>query len=280
MPALSTAALFPGQGSQREGMRQSLARQDLVEQGIEVLGYDPFERLREGTRYAQPALLITAVASWSDAGLEPVALAGHSLGEYGALVAAGSLDYEDALRVVDVRAAAMATAGERTPGTMLALLGGERPDVERLAAQHGVVVANDNAPGQLVLSGDPEALEAVRAEARGIRAKARLLDVTGAFHSPAMEPAADELRTALAEVEVRPPRLPVISNGSVEPFGEDPRPELVANLLRAVRFRECLLAVWGLGARRTVELAPGSVLTGCAKRTLPEARTEALDRSD
>jgi [acyl-carrier-protein] S-malonyltransferase len=275
----SIALLFPGQGSHAEGMEDPYRGHPLLERGLELLGYDPFERLSEGTRYQQPALFLCSVAAWDtwrtgtedqDAG-EAIAAAGHSLGEYAALVAAGALQFDDAVTLVDERAAAMAEAGEQRPGGMIAMLGGESRDVRALGDRHGLVVANDNAPGQLVLSGSVDALDAVEEVAREeTGARARRLEVTGAFHSPLMDPAADRLRAALDRTPVSPMEIPVYSNGTAAPFG-DVRAELAENLLRAVRWRETLLALRAAGVERFVELGPGAVLTGLVKRTLAAA---------
>ena len=281
MPS-SIALLFPGQGSHAEGMDEPYRGHPLFERGLDLLGHDPFERLSDGTRYQQPALFLCSVAAWDqwragedddaddDAG-EAIAAAGHSLGEYAALVAAGALQFDDAVKLVDERADAMADAGEQRAGGMIAMLGGESRDVRALADRLGLVVANDNAPGQLVLSGSVDALEAAEDVAREeTGARARRLDVTGAFHSPLMEPAADRLRAALESTPVHPMQIPVYSNGSAAPFG-DVRSELAENLLRPVRWRETLLALRAAGVERFVELGPGAVLTGLVKRTLAAA---------
>jgi [acyl-carrier-protein] S-malonyltransferase len=281
MPS-SIALLFPGQGSHAEGMDEPYRGHPLFERGLDLLGHDPFERLSEGTRYQQPALFLCSVAAWDqwrsgededaddDAG-EAIAAAGHSLGEYAALVAAGALRFDDAVKLVDERADAMAAAGEERPGGMIAMLGGESRDVRALADRLGLVVANDNAPGQLVLSGPVDGLEQAEEVAREeTGARARRLDVTGAFHSPLMEPAADRLRAALDKTPVHPMQIPVYSNGSAAPFG-DVRAELAENLLRPVRWRETLLALRTAGVERFVELGPGAVLTGLVKRTLAAA---------
>jgi malonyl CoA-acyl carrier protein transacylase len=242
------------------------------ERGLELLGHDPFERLAEGTRHQQPALFLCSIAAFDAAAPDdPLAAAGHSLGEYAALVAAGALAFEDALALVDERAAAMADAAAARPGAMAAFLGGEEDAVRALAQRLELVVANDNAPGQLVLSGPADAVDAaVQAAREQTGARARRLDVGGAFHSPLMEPAAERLRDALARTPVAEPRIPVYSNGSAAPF-EDVRRELVENLLRPVRWRETLLALRDAGARDFVELGPGAVLTGLVKRTLAVA---------
>jgi [acyl-carrier-protein] S-malonyltransferase len=273
----SSALLFPGQGSHAEGMEEPYRDHPTLERGFELLGYDPFERLSEGTRYQQPALFLCSVAAWEqwrdeeDEADEARAAAGHSLGEYAALVAAGALQFDDAVRLVDERAAAMADAGELHAGGMVALLGGDPRGVRALASRLGLIVANDNAPGQLVLSGPIEAVaeaeEAARDEAG---ARARRLDVSGAFHSPLMEPAAERLRAALEATPISEPQIPVYSNGTAAPF-VDVRSELSENLLRGVRWRETLLAMRTAGIERFVELGPGAVLTGLVKRTLQAA---------
>jgi [acyl-carrier-protein] S-malonyltransferase len=276
-PMPSSALLFPGQGSHAEGMEEPYRDHPTLERGLELLGYDPFERLSEGTRYQQPALFLCSVAAWeqwredADEADEARAAAGHSLGEYAALVAAGALRFDDAVRLVDERAAAMADAGELHAGGMVALLGGDPRGVRALATRLGLVVANDNAPGQLVLSGPTEAIAQAEEAARDeTGARARRLDVSGAFHSPLMEPAAERLRAALEATPIDEPQIPVYSNGTASPF-VDIRGELSENLLRGVRWRETLLAMRTAGIERFVELGPGAVLTGLVKRTLQAA---------
>jgi [acyl-carrier-protein] S-malonyltransferase len=273
----SSALLFPGQGSHAEGMEDPYRGHPLLERGLELLGHDPFERLTEGTRYQQPALFLCSIAAWdgwrdeADDVDEAHAAAGHSLGEYAALVAAGALQFDDAVRLVDERAAAMADAGELSPGGMVAMLGGDARSVRALAERLDLVVANDNAPGQLVLSGPLDAVLAAEDTARDeTGARARRLDVTGAFHSSLMEPAAARLRAALEATTLAEPQIPVYSNGSAAPF-VDVRRELAENLLRPVRWRETLLAMRTARIERFVELGPGAVLTGLVKRTLQAA---------
>jgi malonyl CoA-acyl carrier protein transacylase len=247
-------------------MDAELRDSPLHARGLELLGFDPFARMGEGTRFQQPALFLTSLVAWERSGItQPLAAAGHSLGEYAALVAAGALDFDAAIQLVALRGDAMARAGEERPGSMIAVLGEDEDVVRATAHEHGLTVANDNAPGQLVLSGPIAGIEAVDA----LDLRTRRLDVSGAFHSPLMAPAAQELDAALANVEVREPRFPVISNGTAAPF-TDIRAELVENLLSPVRFRETIVVLHGMGADEFVELGPGRVLSGLVKRILRE----------
>jgi [acyl-carrier-protein] S-malonyltransferase len=265
-----TAVLFPGQGSHSEGMEEPFRGHPLLTRGIELLGFDPFERLAEGTRTHQPALFLCSIAQWSsreEPDEDPLAAAGHSLGEYAALTAAGAIDFDDAVRLVDARACAMAEAAEREDGGMVAMLKGEREDVYELAADLGLSMANDNAPGQIVLSGRSGAIAQAVERAGEIGCRAKQLDVGGAFHSPLMAPAADALKEALDATTIREPEFPVLSNGSARPF-TDIRSELAENLLKPVRWREILIELQSMGATDFVECGPGSVLRGLVKRTL------------
>jgi [acyl-carrier-protein] S-malonyltransferase len=226
----------------------------------------------------QPAMFKMSVTSFADAGVECDLFAGHSLGSYAALVAAGSMGAEDGERVVTERGLAMAAAAEDHPGGMIALLGCTPEGASTLASEFGLTVANDNAPGQVVLTGANAGIEAIEAaepvdpnagpDSRRIRFKR--LPVSGAFHSPLIESAAERLAVALEPVEFRDASK-VIANGTASPYA-DPKAELTKELLSPVRFRESLLYMWDLGVREFVEFAPGGVLTGLVKRTLPDAK--------
>jgi [acyl-carrier-protein] S-malonyltransferase len=247
------------------------------QRGLELLDEDPFPRLGEGTRYQQPAIFLCSVCAWESQreDLAPIAAAGHSLGEYAAMVAARALRFEDAIGLVAERGAAMADAGAAAAGGMTAMLGGDSQAIRALAQELGLVVANDNAPGQLVLSGPRPALEALAERAREeTGARARPLDVAGAFHSPMMAPAAARLQAALARVSVAPLRFPVYSNGSARPF-VDVRGELAENLLSPVRWRETVLALNELGVDQFIELGPGEALSAMVKRILPSIEAVA-----
>jgi [acyl-carrier-protein] S-malonyltransferase len=274
----SIAAIFPGQGSHAADMDEPYRGSPAFERGLELLGFDPFDRLEEGTRFQQPAIFLCSVAAWDiwraeapDEVADIRAAAGHSLGEYAALVAAGVLDFDDAVRLVAERADAMADAADRNPGSMVAMLGGDDHAVRALAQRLGLTVANDNAPGQLVLSGESDAVARAEDLARDeTGARARRLDVSAAFHSPLMQPAAARLAGALARVEIRAAAFPVYANGSAAPF-KDVRRQLSENLLGTVRWRETMLALRAAGIDRYVEHGPGAVLTGLVKRTLAAA---------
>jgi [acyl-carrier-protein] S-malonyltransferase len=214
--------------------------------------------------------------------VRPVALAGHSLGELGALVAAGSLDPASGLQLAVRRGELMSVAESGDAEGMLAVLRASDEQVTGLAEEHGVVVANDNAPGQVVLAGPLEKLREASKAARAQGVRAILLDVAGAFHSPSMAPAVEPFREALDDVEFRPPEVPVISGSTARPF-EDVRAELAAAIIRPVRWRETMLALAGLGADTFVDFGPGNVLAGLARRNLPDAQVldaEALRSAD
>ena len=269
---VGTAILFPGQGSQTPEMRATVAnvRPDLLELAAEVVGCDPFERVEDGTAFAQPAIFCASIAGWIDLGRpEGDFMAGHSLGELAALVAAEGLSEHDGLRLVALRGRLMQEAGERAgAGGMVALLGRDAvAQAPSVALAHGLSVANDNSPQQVVLTGAREALEATAHDAESLGLKAVILPVTGAFHSPMMASAVPEFVAALADVEVRSPRVTVYSAVTAEPF-DDVRARLAEALTSPVRWRETLLAMHEAGATRFLEVGPGRVLTALTKRTL------------
>ena len=264
------ALLFPGQGSQTPDMRDHVARElpDLLERCIELVGEDPFERVDESTRYQQPAIFCASIAGWTTLDVDPAMTAGHSLGELGALHAAGVLELDDALRLVVLRGRLMAEADDS--GSMLALLGGTPEDARAIAAAAEVTVANDNAPGQVVLSGERSKLAEAEEAAREYGVRAMPLDVAGAFHSPSMQPAVEPFRAALDEVELGTPHFPVYSCSTAAPF-TDVRAELTAALTSPVRWRETFQAMIAAGAEDFVESGPGRVLSKLARRITKEA---------
>jgi [acyl-carrier-protein] S-malonyltransferase len=267
-----TAILFPGQGSQTPEMRDLVAEvaPDLLSIAVEVVGEDPFPRAAEGTNFAQPAIFCASLAGWAALGHpEGEVMAGHSLGELAALVAAGSLGEREGLELVALRGRLMQEAGERAgDGGMVALLGpGAAEHAADIADARGLAVANDNSPQQVVLSGSRAALPDAAAHAKTLGLRAMALPVTGSFHSPMMASAVPEFAAALERAEITPPRVPVFSAVTAEPF-DDVRRGLLDALTMPVRWRETMLALHRLGADRFVEVGPGRVLTGLAKRTL------------
>lgn len=279
-----TAILFPGQGSQTAEMRDDVAAQrpDLLALAIEVVGDDPFARVDDGTRFAQPAIYCASIVGWErlrDAGVSGAVHAGHSLGEVAALVAAGALSAEDGLRLVATRGRLMQESGERAgDGGMLALLGnGAAEHAAAIAGPAGLTVANDNAPNQVVLSGTIANFETALELAGEHKLRAIRLPVTGAFHSPMMAGAAPELQAALAEIDVQAPTVEVVSSITTERF-DDVRARLLDALTQPVRWRETLLALHARGVQRFVETGPGRVLTGLVKRTVPDAEAVAAEQ--
>ena len=285
------AFTFPGQGSQRPGMGRPWVDHDsweLVTEASAISGRDvarlmldaDAEELKD-TRNAQ---LMTFVSSLMvlDAverlGLEPSFCAGHSLGEYTALTATGALSFEDGVRLVCERADAMHEAGLSNPGTMAAVLGLDDDDVEIACrrADADVWVANFNAPGQVVIAGSPDGVARATVVAKELGAKKVMpLQVAGAFHTPFMAPARDRLRRAIADASPRDSEVPVISNVDAQAHntGEEWTGLLSAQLSSPVRWKHSLLTLAELGVIDYVELGPGGVLTGMAKRTVDHART-------
>jgi [acyl-carrier-protein] S-malonyltransferase len=296
--------ICPGQGAQRVGMGRDLAERfaaarDTFAAVDEALGVALSSLMWEGpeekltlTHNAQPAILahtaaVLAVAGNRLAGL--AAGAGHSLGEYSAHVAAGTLRLADAVRLVRRRGELMFAAGEARPGAMAAVLGLATAEVEAAcgdaSASDGVAVAaNLNAPDQTVISGDPPAVARAGDGCKARGAKRVLpLKVSGAFHSPLMAPAVDGLREALAEAEFSNPAFPVIANASGEPVrtGNDAKRLLADQLTAPVRWVACMRSAAALAPEATyVEAGPGTVLSGLLKRIVPGAASVALGTAD
>lgn len=259
----------------RDGVERH--RPDLLELAHNEVGDDLFERVDEGTAYAQPAIYCASLAGWARLG-EPKAdlAAGHSLGEFSALACAGSMSAEDGLRLVSLRGRLMQRAAAAdSGGGMLALRAAAEAAVP-VGRSAGLALANDNSPEQVVLSGPAEALEAGLEAARRAGIRAKRLPVAGAFHSPAMESAVPELRVALAEVELRPPRVEVLSGVTAAPF-DDVRSRLAEGVTRPVRWRETVLALRRRGARSYIEVGPGKVLTRLVRKTLAGVEVHAAD---
>jgi [acyl-carrier-protein] S-malonyltransferase len=279
---MATALLFPGQGSQTDGMRQLVAEHEpeLLALVQAEAGDDVFERTGESTACAQPAIVCASLASWARAG-HPVAdyLAGHSLGELTSLAAAGAVAPADAVRLAAIRGHLMEEAAGAAPGGMLALLG-DGEQARAAAADADVVIANDNGPTQLVVAGPDQALDAatIAAKERGVRAMR--LAVRGAFHSPLVAAAVEPFRAALDEVPFTAPAVPVFASSTAAPFAGDGaaiRDRLARALVRPVRWREALVALHRLGVRTFVEAGPGKALTGMVRRAFDDVEATTLE---
>lgn len=299
-----TAILFAGQGAQFVGMGRDLAEafpaaREVFETADRALGrplsglcFDGPEDELNSTENAQPAVLAVGLAclrALEERSRLPdvAAAAGLSLGEYGAHVAAGSIDAEDALRLVRRRGELMQAAGEARPGGMACVLGLEREAVEtacRDASSAGLVsVANLNSPGQVVISGEHEAVARAGEIAKAAGAKRVIpLKVSGAFHSPLMQAAADGLAEALANVEIRRGRIPVIANATGAEVREpdETRRTLLAQLTGTVLFEDSIRKLVADGVTRFVELGPGKVLAGLVRRIAREAETVSLGTAE
>jgi acyl transferase domain-containing protein len=257
-------------------MRETVERHrpDLLELAQREVGPDLFERAADGTRWAQPAIFCAALAGARELAVEADVMAGHSLGEITALVAAEAIGAEDGLRLVAARGRLMQEAAEETgDGGMTAVRarGDNRQVITEVAAASDVAIANDNAPDQLVLSGSLDALDRAEAELqeRGIRGKR--LPVAGAFHSPLMAPAVEPFRAVVAGIEFGEPRVPVYSCVTAEPFDDIPA-LLVRALTEPVRWLAVMHALDASGVTDFVETGPGQVLTNLVKKSLaPEA---------
>ncbi len=279
------AYVFPGQGAQFPGMGQDLFESSTVaqarfKQAEDILGFDIASVMFEGTpeqlketKVTQPAIFLHSVilAECLGAAFAPSMVAGHSLGEFSALVAAGSLSFEDGLRLVSARANAMQEACERQASTMAAVLGLDNDVVEQIckATEGTVVAANYNCPGQLVVSGEVPAVEAAcEAFTEAGARRAILLPVGGAFHSPLMEPAREKLAKAIADADIQPPRCPIYQNVSAEPTSDPEliRTQLVAQLTAPVRWTQTMEAMMADGASEMTEVGPGKVLQGLFKK--------------
>lgn len=270
----ATAILFPGQGSQTADMRDTVERErpDLLALVIDAVGEDPFLRAGEGTNFAQPAIFAASLAGWHALGRPAGAfMAGHSLGELAALVAAGALAEADGVGLVTLRGRLMDASGRAAGnGGMVAVLGADAAErAPEVALAHRLSIANDNSPQQVVLSGSRHELPGAIEHAEDLGLRAMELDVTGAFHSPMMASAVPEFAATLAATDFAAPAVTVLSAVTAQPF-TDPARQLADALTMPVRWRETMLALQQRGAGRFVEVGPGRVLTGLARRTLSD----------
>ena len=290
------AFVFPGQGAQFVGMGKDLyennpVAKEMFDKANEILGFNITDLMFNGTdedlrqtKVTQPAICLHSVILAKTMGddFNPDMVAGHSLGEFSALVAAGALSFEDGLRLVSARAQAMQKACEKTPSTMAAVLALPDAKVEELCASvtEGVVVpANYNCPGQIVISGSIEGVDAACAKMLEAGAKRALkLKVGGAFHSPLMEPARAELADAIAHTDFHAPKCPVYQNVNAEPQ-TDPetiKKNLIAQLTAPVRWTQTIQNMIAAGADTFVEVGPGAVLQGLVKKISSEVATSGI----
>lgn len=289
---MKNAYVFPGQGAQAVGMGKDLYDNNaevraLFERANELLGFRITDLMFAGTpedlkqtKVTQPAVFLHSVAMATALGVEPEAVAGHSLGEFSALVVSGALSFEEGLLLVAKRAMAMQQACEQVEGTMAAVLGLSDEQVEAVCeATEGVVVAaNYNCPGQLVISGEKGAVEAACAKAKEAGARRALpLPVGGAFHSPLMEPAREELAAAIAAAEFQTPRCPIYQNVDAAPH-TDPveiKANLIAQLTAPVRWTQIVRRMVEDGCSHFTELGPGSVLQGLIRKVSADVEVES-----
>ncbi len=289
------AYVFPGQGAQFVGMGKDLydnnaASRELFEQANDILGFRITDLMHAGTdedlrqtRVTQPAIFLHSVILAKSLGedFKPDMVAGHSLGEFSALVAAGALDFADGLRLVSARAQAMQKACEIHPSTMAAILALPDEKVEEICDSiDGVVVcANYNCPGQLVISGEVEAIDAACEAAKTAGAKRALkLNVSGAFHSPCMEPARAELAEAIAKTGFHTPVCPVYQNVDALPHTdpEEIKANLVAQLTAPVRWTQTVRNMIADGAAEFIEIGPGKVLQGLVAKISRDVATSGM----
>jgi [acyl-carrier-protein] S-malonyltransferase len=294
------AYVFPGQGSQYCGMGRDIfeafpAAKELMQRADEVLGFSisaimftgSEDELRQ-TRYTQPAIFLHSIAIASLLGSEGVAMtAGHSLGEYSALCFAGAIGFDDAMRIVARRGELMQNAGQQNPGSMAALIGMQDSAVENLLAEAssaGIVqAANFNSPGQVVISGDVAAVKKAIELAPSFGARmARELVVSGAFHSPLMKPAEQELAAALENIEIRDARIPVCMNAVAEPVTAAPeiRKNLIMQLTSPVLWTQSIEAMVSGGIREFIEIGPQKVLQGLIKRIDKSVTGSGIDTAE
>ena len=282
---MKKAYIFPGQGSQFPGMGKDLYQnspvaKELFDKANSILGFNITDIMFDGsaedlkaTKVTQPAVFLhSVILAKCYEGFAPDMVAGHSLGEFSALAAAGALEFEDALRLVAIRAGAMQKCCEKVPGTMAAIIGLTNEQIEEICAsvEGKVVAANYNSEGQVVISGEAAAVEEACQKAKDAGAKRALpLAVSGAFHSPLMEPAREELAKAISATPFHTPECPIYQNVSAkaETDPEVIKSNLLSQLTSPVRWTQSVKNMMADGASYFMEIGPGTVLQGLVRRT-------------
>ena len=301
---MKKALLFSGQGSQYVGMLKDIYEKypearAYIDKADEILGFSlsdicfngPVEKLKE-TRYTQPALFLHEATAFNmiKGKVDFSCVAGHSVGEYAALYAAGVINFENAIELVALRGELMFKAGEIEPGTMFAVINLADEKVESLCEEltkngngNVVVPANYNSPGQIVISGSAQYLRdnAIKFKEAGARMVMEL-QVSGAFHSPLLKPAKEELEKAINKIEFKDASVPVYSNvySKPETSGAELKKALILQLMSPVKWTQSLLQMQSDGVESFLEIGPGNVLQGLVKRTLPNTEVAGLDKSD
>ena len=294
---MHNAFLFPGQGSQYVGMGEDFYNnsnyaQDIYKTASDILGFNlqefsfngPEETLKE-TQYTQPAIFVHSIIVdkfLREKDIRANAVAGHSLGEFSALVSADALSFESALEIIKVRSSEMAQAGKNAPGTMAAILGADDDQLKIICKQNGVVVpANINAPGQVVISGEIKAIKnaIITAKEIGIR-RALALNVSGAFHSPLMTPARQPLLDVIDSIEFNNAKIPVYQNVSASPVTNATaiRDNILNQLENPVLWCDTILNLKQMGITDFYEVGPGKVLKGLNRQIFPESTTITCDK--
>ena len=294
---MHNAFLFPGQGSQYVGMCKDYYDQldsakeryhtasEILEFNLEDISFSAPEDTLRQTQYTQPAIFVHSIIVndlLKEKDINPEAVAGHSLGEFSALVSAEVLTFEDALKIVKVRSTEMANAGKKALGAMAAIIGADKEQLEIICRQNGIVVpANMNAPGQAVISGDKIAVEAAINTAKeiGIR-RALPMRVSGAFHSPLMRPAREPLLEIINSVNFRDAKIPVYQNIQAEPVTDYNilRENILKQLENPVLWSDIILNMKKEGISNFFEVGPGKVLKGLNQRIFPESTTIICDK--
>ena len=294
---MPNAFLFPGQGSQYVGMGEDLYKQSdsaklLYHTASDILGFNlqdvsfrgPEDKLRE-TQFTQPAIFVHSIIVdkfLKDKDIKPDAVAGHSLGEFTALVSANVLSFEDALKIVKVRSTQMANSGKQYPGTMAVILGANDKQLKIICKQDGIVVpANLNAPGQIVISGEINAIENAIITAKNIGVRRALpLNVSGAFHSPLMSSAREELSKVINTIKFMDAYMPVFQNVSATPVTKASiiQENILKQLENPVLWSDTILNMKRHGIIDFFEVGPGNVLNGLNRRIYPESTTINCDK--